>query len=324
MGRALSIPASFFGMVLGLVGLGGCWRVAHRIWGVSALIGESIMMLAVGVWALLAILYVAKWIWRRAEAQSEFEDPVQCCFLGLFPVATMLIALALLPYSHSTAVILGIIGGLGQLGFAVYRTGQLWTGGRDPLTTTPVLYLPTVAGNFVSANLAAAFGLGDLAAIFFGAGVLAWMALESVLMHRLYVHAPLIPPLRPTLGIQLAPAVVGCSAYLSLTSGSPDIIAKGLLGYGLLQALILARLLPWIMEQPFAASYWAFTFGLTAMAFDGLRFVERGADGLMLPLAYVLFALANISVAAIALGTVWLIIRGRLFAAPSATKPATP
>jgi hypothetical protein len=33
--------------------------------------------------------------------------------------------------------------------------------------------LPTVAGNFVSAIVAVAFGLSDLAAMFFGAGVLA-------------------------------------------------------------------------------------------------------------------------------------------------------
>jgi hypothetical protein len=40
---------------------------------------------------------------------------------------------------------------------------------------------------------------------------------------------------------------------------------RGALGYGLLQALLLLlRLLPWIMEQPFAASYWGFAFGATA------------------------------------------------------------
>jgi tellurite resistance protein len=276
--------------------------------------------MAVGacVWGVLAALYLAKWIFRRADAIGELAHPVQCCFVGLFPVSTMLIALALLPYDYNLAVVLGAAGGIGQLGFAVYRTGQLWTGGRDPLTTTPILYLPTVAGNFVSANLAAALGYADLAALFFGAGFLAWMALESVLMHRLYLHAPLALPLRPSLGIQLAPAVVGCSAYLSLTSGPPDLIAKGLLGYGLLQALILTRMLPWIMAQPFAASYWAFTFGLTAMAYDAMKFVERGAAGGFAPLAYALFAIANIGVGIIAIGTLWLLVRGRLLPAPIA------
>jgi tellurite resistance protein len=314
-----SVPAAFFGIVLGLVGLGGCWREASRIWNAPAVVGESVMAAAAAVWVLLVLLYAAKWMWRRAEAVREVEDPVQCCFVGLLPVSTMLTSLVALPYSHPVAAALGIAGGAGQLAFAVYRTGQLWTGGRNPESTTPVLYLPTAGGNFVSEIVATAFDLPDLAALLFGAGLLSWFALESVLMHRLYVHAPLAPPLRPTLGIQLAPAVVACSAYLSLTSGPPDLIAKGLLGYGLLQALIIARMLPWIMVQPFAVSYWAFTFGLTSVAFDAMKFVERGTDGLARPLAYASFAVANISIAIVALGTAWLFLRGRILPAPLST-----
>jgi tellurite resistance protein len=313
------VPAAFFGIILGLVGLGSCWREASRIWDAPAVVGETVMAIAAAVWVLLVILFAAKWMWRRGEAVREVEDHVQCCFVGLLPVSAMLISLVALPYSYPVAAALGIAGGAGQLAFAVYRTGQLWTGGRDPESTTPVLYLPTAGGNFVSAIVATAFDLSDFAALLFGAGLLAWLALESVLMNRLYVHPSLAPPLRPTLGIQLAPAVVGCSAYLSLTSGPPDLIAKGLLGYGLLQALIIARMLPWITVQPFGVSYWAFTFGLTSMAFDAMKFVERGMDGLAPPLAYATFAVANISIAIVAIGTVWLFTRGRILPAPLST-----
>ena len=315
MSNALRVPTAFFGMVLGLVGLGSCWRAAHRIWEAPSTISEGIMVVAAVVWGLLAVFYVAKWIWARDEAVSEINHPVQCCFVGLFPVSTMLVALAVLPYQHSLGTTLGVLGGAGQFLFSVYRTGDLWTGGRDPLTTTPVLYLPTVGGNFVSAVLSSALGFGDLAALFFGAGFLAWAALESVLIHRLYVHAPLAVPLRPTLGIQLAPAVVGCSAYLSMTHGAPDLIAKGLLGYGLLQGVILLRLLPWIMKQPFGASYWAFTFGLTSIAFDAMIFVERGAGGIFPYLAVALFVIANAGVATMAAGSIWLVARGRILPA---------
>jgi tellurite resistance protein len=322
MGKFLRIPASFFGMVLGLVGLGASWRAAARVWGLPPAIGETIMVVAVAIWAALLVLFIAKWLVQRAEALTEFEHPVQCCFIGLVPVSTMLVALAVLPYSRPLAVIVGSIGAAGQLIFAIYRTGALWTGGRDPATTTPILYLPTVAGNFVTANLAAALGFGDIAAMFFGAAIFAWLALESVLMHRLYTLPSLPLPLRPTLGIQLAPAVVACSAYLSITTGEPDMFAKGLLGYGLIQALILARLLPWIMQQPFGASYWAFTFGLTALSFDTIRLVERGAGGVIPDLAFGLFVVVNAAVGLIAAGTAWLLVTGRLI--PQPPSAATP
>jgi tellurite resistance protein len=137
-----SVPAAFFGIILGLVGLGNCWREASRIWNAPAVVGELVMAIATAVWVLLVLLFAAKWMWRRAEAVREVEDPVQCCFVGLLPVSTMLTSLVALPYSHPVAAALGIAGGAGQLAFAVYRTGQLWTGGRDPESTTPVLYPP--------------------------------------------------------------------------------------------------------------------------------------------------------------------------------------
>jgi tellurite resistance protein len=43
-------------------------------------------------------------------------------------------------------------------------------------------------------------------------------------------------------------------------------------------------MLPWIMVQPFAASHWALTLGLTATAFDAMKFEEPEMHGLALRL----------------------------------------
>jgi len=256
----VAVPAAFFGMVLGVAGLG----------------------------------------------------TIQCCFVGIIPVTTALVAVAIRPYAPAPAAILAIFGVLGQLAFGIYRTGTLWMGGRDHAATTPILYLPTVAGSFVSAIVLSAFGHPDWSAPFFGAGLLSWLAIESVLIHRLYTVSELAPALRPTLGIQLAPPTVGCVAYLSITTGPPDLFAQGPIGYGLLQALVLIRLIPWISRQAFAPSYWAFTFGVSALALCMLRFVERGASGPIAGAAPYVFAAANVVIGGIALGTVWLLLQGRL------------
>jgi tellurite resistance protein len=118
--------------------------------------------------------------------------------------------------------------------------------------------------------------------------------------------------LRPTLGIQLAPPVVGAVAYLSVTTGAPDLLAYAMLGYGLLQALLLLRLLPWIRQQPFAPSYWAFTFGATALASAPIVMVERGTTDAVASIAPYLFVAANIVVGLIAIATVGLMFQGRL------------
>jgi tellurite resistance protein len=315
------VPAAFFGIILGLVGLGSSWRIAAALWSVPAAVGEAIMLLATALWCILIILYAAKWIWGRAEALAEFRHPVLCCFIGVVPVSTALIGIAIRPYALHVAQTLATVGIVGQLIFGVYRTGQLWKGGRDPATTTPVLYLPTVAGSFVSAITLSAFGHPEWGAPFFGAGLFSWLAIESVLLHRLYTASELAAPLRPTLGIQLAPPTVGCSAYLGITSGPPDLFAQMLLGYGLLQVLLLIRLIPWIVRHPFAPSFWAFTFGLSALATCFLRFAERGTIGPLAATAPVVFIAVNVAIGGIAAATLWLLLRGRLLPPPLLPPP---
>ena len=309
----IRMPASFFSMVLGLVGLGSCWRVAGKIWHLPAWVGEGIMLLAVVLWFVLLLLYISKWVWARKEALDEFGHPVFCCFIGLVPVSTLLVAPAIAPYSHTIAVPLFMVSAIGQLSFGVYRSGQFWMGGRKPEATTPVLYLTGVAGSFVSTIVASSLGYRAWGVLFFGMGMFSWLALESIIMQRLYLLEALPKPLRPTLGIQLAPPAVGCVAYLSLTSGQPDIFARMLFGYGLMQALILLRLLPWLCQQPFSASYWAFTLGVAGLALAPLHFVERGMTGAIESLAVLLFVGANIVIGSIALGTLRLLLRGKLF-----------
>jgi tellurite resistance protein len=307
-----AIPASFFGMVFGILGLGNCWQVASKIWALPSGIGEGFMLIGSFVWAVLLILYLAKWFIHSREARVEFEHPIQCCFVGLVPVSTMLVALAALPYSRPLALALFVAGMSGTVIFALYRTGRLWMGGRDPDATTPVLYLPSVAGCFVTTIVSGALGFEGWALLAFGAGLFAWVSIEPVLIHRLYTVAALPPALRPTLGIQLAPPSVGAVAYLSVTSGRPDLAAYSFVGYGLLQGLILIRLLPWILEQPFATSYWAFTFGVAALPLACLRIVERGDNGPISVLAPALFVTANAIILGIGLGTILLLIKGRL------------
>jgi tellurite resistance protein len=157
--------------------------------------------------------------------------------------------------------------------------------------------------------------------MFFGAGVLAWLAVESVILHRLLTAEELKLPLRPTLGIQLAPPCVALLAYASITTGPPDLLARMLLGYALFQALLLLRLMLWI-RQPFTAGYWGFSFGVTAIAAGVMRFAQRGDDRIFLFLAPILFAIANFVVVGLFAASVAAALRGTLL--PKLPLPTSP
>lgn len=317
------VPASFFGVVLGLAGLSNVWRAAHGSWGLPEAIAGALFVVAAAAWLVIATLYGLKWLIAPSVARDEAEHPVQCCFIGLAGVSTLLIAQGAIPYSRVGAMTLFVLGAIFTLGFALWRTGRLWRGERSPSASTPVLYLPMVAGGFVSGTVAAALGYPEWGQLAFGAGFFAWLAIESVLLHRLYTGEPMAPALRPTLGIQLAPPAVGAVSYLSVGPGIPDLFAHALIGYGVLQALLLLRMGGWIAEQKFSAGYWAFTFGATALAAAAIRLSPADGNGALATLAPVLFIVANAVVLLVALGTLRLLLKHQLLPATAVVPPGT-
>ena len=306
------VPAGFFGIVLGLLGLSAAWRAGSRLWRLPPFAGDALAFGGILVWATVLVLFAAKWVLAREAAQAEARDPVHSCFIALVGVATILVSVAALPWSRTGGLALFALGTAFTLAFGVWQTGNLLQGGRDPAMSTPVLYLPTVAGGFVGAAAAAAHGFPMVAQLAFGAGFFSWLAIESVLVHRLYTGEPLATALRPTLGIQLAPPAVGAVAALTVFGEAGRPLVAAMTGYALIQALVLLRLLPWIRRQPFVPGYWGFAFGATALATATLRLAESGADEGARLLAGVIFGAANIVIGAVIFGTLRLAWQGRL------------
>jgi tellurite resistance protein len=311
--RHFSVPASSFGIVLGMAGLSNCWRFAHVIWGLDARIGDALFALTTLVWLALLLGYTTKWMRDHDDAMAEFGHPIQCCFIGLVPVSTLLVGTWFATWSDSLGPMLVLLGAAGQLGFSMYRSGALLRGGRKHEDTTAVMYLPTVAGNFVSCIALSSIGYADLAKLFFGAGLFSWLALESVITNRLYTAEPLAQGVRPTLGIQLAPPAVASIAYLSISHNSIDIVFLALFGYALLQLLLLVRLLHWFVETGFSVGYWAFSFGATALVLASMHAASVHAHPVVDILALPLFVLLNLAILALFVATLRLLLLGKLF-----------
>ncbi|EPV2486737.1 dicarboxylate transporter/tellurite-resistance protein TehA [Enterobacter hormaechei] len=218
------MPAGYFGMVLGTIGMGFAWRYAGTIWPVTRWPGEILVALAVAIWFLLGVAFLTRAVRFPHSVLAEMRHPVMSSFVSLFPATTLLVAIGFVPW---------------------YR----------PL----------------------ALGL-------FSVGVV----------------------------IQLAPALVACSAWFSVNGGEADTFAKMLFGYGLLQLLFMLRLMPWYLSQPFNASFWSFSFGVSALATTGLHLGQSSPSGFFHALAVPLFIFTNVIIAMLLVRTFILLMQGKL------------
>lgn len=261
---------------------------------------------------LLTGAFITRLIRFPHSVLAEVRHPVLSSFVSLFPATTMLVAIGFVPWFRPLAVCLFSFGVVVQLAYAAWQTAGLWRGSHPEEATTPGLYLPTVANNFISAMACGALGYTDAGLVFLGAGVFSWLSLEPVILQRLRSSGELPTALRTSLGIQLAPALVACSAWLSVNGGEGDTLAKMLFGYGLLQLLFMLRLMPWYLSQPFNASFWSFSFGVSALATTGLHLGSGSDNGFFHTLAVPLFIFTNFIIAILLIRTFALLMQGKL------------
>ncbi|MGF7450150.1 dicarboxylate transporter/tellurite-resistance protein TehA, partial [Klebsiella michiganensis] len=96
--RVLNLPAGYFGMVLGIIGMGFAWRYASTIWPVSRIVGDGLVVTATVIWALLALAFISRAVRFPHSVLQEMRHPVASSFVSLFPATTMLVAIGFVPW----------------------------------------------------------------------------------------------------------------------------------------------------------------------------------------------------------------------------------
>jgi len=302
-----------FGIPLGLMGLAGAWR---RLVALGITAGNPISLCLVGaalvLLCLLSLLWCVKLVRYPQAARQEWQHPVLGALLALAPISVLLAITFLAPaFSALGAVWVALTAAAfvvqGLLGWQIVT--RLSSGQIPPELITPALYVPTVAGGLVGAMALQALGQAGLAALLLGLGVGAWGLLEVRVLRRLF-GGPLPEALRPTIGIEIAPAAVGALALATVWPGLP---AEALLVcVGVASAPLLAVLTRWRYwtAVPFSAGFWSFSFPLAAMAGATVEAVQRGGG----PPAVALIAVLTVSavIAFLAARTLGLLLRGKL------------
>jgi tellurite resistance protein len=302
-------PPNLFAIPFGLAGLAEAWHAAELTLHTPEAVPDALSILAALAWVTLIVCYSAQ---GTRNNFADFRNKTFSPFISLAPVTGMLLATTLSVQAFAAGRALVVVFLIGTLLVGGFLTGEWIVASLDHDTAHPGYFLPTVAGGLIGAFCSAEVHLDGLAKASFGIGILCWLLLGSTILNRLFFHAPLQPPLVPTLAIELAPPAVAGIAYFALTGGRTDFVAQALAGYTVLMILVQVRLLPTFARLTFGPGFWAFTFSWAATATDALEWIALRKPPGATAYAAAILVVITVFISYIAARTTVLIARGQL------------
>lgn len=306
-----NFPATYFAVPLGLGAFSASWYKAKVLYSFALPIHIGLGVLATFTWFFLFSVYVFQFKYCRKNFLAEYHHPIRFAFIALIPVSALKMGEIWHLWGWGIMAKMVIFSAIFiQVIYGVWKLGGLLKGNAysatDPL---PVFYIPAMAGNFTSGSALMALGYGDWATLFLGAGLIAWVVFEPVLLQNLRTQTT-PEAFRPSFGILFAPAFVGGSAYLSIQNNEIDFFMKGLLGYGCLQLLFYLRIFNWIAEKNIDFRFWSASFGISSMIGISVIFQQKN----ILPdFTFFLFWFGNFIMLALIAYSVYLLVKGQFF-----------
>ena len=249
---------------MGTGGVGLAWREAARLLGAPGTIGEAILLLTALAWLGLVGLHGLRALRHPQAVLAELRHPVRVAFAAAPTIGLMILSAALFPYAPGAGALLWAIAVPLHLLVAMMLLRRVIAGRGEAAMLAPPLLIPFV-GNILAPVFGVRMGFVDASWMMFGVGLLLWLLVMPLLLHRLFAGPPLPPPIRPSLTIFLAPPAVGALALVALTGGTQGPVLM-LAGLALLVAAVLLSLARDLVAVPFGPAWWGFTFPSAAFA----------------------------------------------------------
>ena len=295
-----NLPIGLFGAVMGLVGLGLSARatatVLPGLLRAPAYFTELWVALGTLLFIILIVMYCIKVVRYPGLVKAEFWNPVTLGFCGALPVGMSLVAGGIAPYQPATGNVLWWASFVLLLAFQMF-TFYRWLSGGMELAQLNAGWLIVMVGGIVLPGPALALGLAEAARFTFGVSATVAPILMALLLYRAAFGPPLPEPLRPSWFILLVPPSLVYANGVALYQGA--FFLENLYFFGLVLGVALLAYARGFARWSFAASWWAFTFPLDALAYAAARYAQDHPEPLWRGLAGATLALATFFVLAV-------------------------
>jgi tellurite resistance protein len=306
-------PVGLFAVPVGLLALAGAWRRAQGFgWPLALPIAMALGWIAVILLAVLLLLYAAKCLRYPRTIAADFSHPLIGSLMALVPLSLLLCTVYFGEPHHDGWLLFALLALTLQGVIAIRIVAMLTSTSLPVAAVTPALYVPPVGGGLVGGMALSTLGYPGWAALLFGMGLVSWALLEVRILNRLF-DGDMPEGLRPTIGLELAPASVATLAAGTIWPLLPgDVLIVGLgIAAGPIVA-VMARY-KWWGRVPFSIGFWSFSFPLAALTGAVIEVVRRG--GWPPAVGGAALAVASAAVAFLALKTIALIGRNQLIPA---------
>lgn len=304
-------PITFFAVVMGLSGLVLALRATNHALGLSLPTDIAGLIVVGAIFALIALVYVIKWLRYPDAVLAEWGHPVRMAFFPAITISLLLLSAIALPVHMGLARVLWLLGAAGQFGLTLAVVSG-WIGTRTFQTPvlSPAWFIPAV-GNVVVPLAGVSLGHAELSWYFFSVGMVFWIVLLVLVFNRLIFHDPLPARLQPTLVILIAPPAIGFMAWLHLT-GEVDAFARILLNAAWFFTALVAVQLPRILRLPFAMSFWALSFPIAAVTISTLTYATEVQSVALLDLGAALLLVLAVVIVGLVVRTIKGLLNGEI------------
>ena len=295
-------PLALFASIMGLSGLALVWLKSAHLWGWPAAIGETVTVVATALFPLYLTLLIGKAVRNPEGLREDWRHPVRMNFFAAITISLLLLGTALKGFAPALGHTFWLVGAVGHaLLVPVMMSTWLHHTHYQIPHINPAWFIPVV-GNVVAPLAGVAYGHVEASWYFFAIGIVFWLVLLTIVIHRLIFFEPLPQRLAPTLFILLAPPSVGVLAWLQLNGETLDAVARILYGVALFLALVLASNAVRFLKLPFFLSAWAYSFPLAALTVATMSVAHLSGNSLLTLLAKVLVALTTLVI-------LWLVVK---------------
>ncbi|ACF46276.1 MAG: SLAC1 anion channel family protein [Prosthecochloris sp.] len=273
--RLQNFHITFFAIVLGMAGFSLAVQKVGGQNGTGLLpILETpatvLLYITIALFALVALIYLLKIVKYPSSLRKEFNHPVKINFFPLIAKIFLVLSVAYLDRDMQISFYLWSIGAVLQF-IASIAIISIWIRHTHFKIEqmTPGWFIPIV-GSLIVPIAGVPHGFIEISWFFFSVGLIFWIALFTIVMYRMFFHAPIPDRLLPTLFILFAPPAIAFIAYVKLAGlmghdgAGLDAFARILYYFSLFMFILILFKVQILAKINFFLSWWAYSFPLAA------------------------------------------------------------